>query len=107
MDVPGALGPDGPLRAAIAQRWTAWRSRPDRLSAPGEMPEALGPGLYNEFRSSRPRPPYLSVHLADYPSVAVEPVPPGSLVVGRPVPTDDVSYASVIRRGFALLVHAR
>ena len=106
MDVPGALGSDGPLRTAIAQLWKAWRSRPERLPAPGEMPGPLGPGLYNEFRGSQPRPPYLSVYLADYPSVTVEPVLPGSLVVGRPVPTDDVSYASVIRRGFALLVEA-
>jgi hypothetical protein len=106
MDVPGALGVDGPLRTAIAHLWKAWRSQPERLPAPGEMAGPLGPGLYNEFRSSHPRPPYLSVHLADYPSVAAEPVHPGSLVVGRPVPTDDVSYASVIRRGFALLVQA-
>jgi len=106
MEVPGAVGLDGPLRTAIAQRWKAWRSRAEGLPAPGEMPEPLGAGLYNEFRTSHPRPPYLSVHLADYPSVAVEPVPPGSLVVGRPIPTDDVSYASVIRRGFALLVQS-
>jgi len=107
MDVPGALGRNGPLRTAIAQLWKVWRARPDRLPAPGEMPGPLGPGLYEEFRSSHPRPPYLAVYVADYPSVAVETVPPGSLVVGRPVPTDDVSYDSVIRRGFAMLVHDR
>ena len=107
MDVPGALGSDGPLRTAIARLWKAWRRRPERPPAPGEMPGPLGSGLYDEFRSSHPRPPYLAVQIADYPSVAVEPVPPASLVVGRPVPTDDASYALVIRHGFALLVQPR
>ena len=105
MDVPGALGPDGPLRAAIAQLWKAWRRRPEIVHRVRCL-SLWAPVYKNEFRSSHPRPPYLSVHLAGYPSVAVEPVPPGSLVVARPVPTDDVSYASVIRRGFALLVQA-
>ena len=102
-DVPGALPADRQLRGAVRRHWKEWRRRPGGAPLPGEIPGPLSPRLYHDLRASTPRPPYLIVHLVDYPSVVVDEIAPGSLVVGRPVPMDNDMYESAVRRGFAAL----
>jgi hypothetical protein len=95
---------DAKTRIALANCLDRWRAipSPSPVDFNGSIEQRQferHQRLYTEFRAMRPRPPALRLHVATYPVAALLPVPPASLVFGRPFDLAENAEEDLLRTG--------